>query len=164
VLEIIGIVLLYTKLKSMLARKGRGGGLAFLGPAFWLGGEFVGAFVAAAVLAISSGGQPPSMAVVYAYGMLGALAGAVIAYAIARGVPAVVLECPECSGPFTPNLEKASNRHRCPGCKATLSVSGVTVTVAARRKPLVLPGSRGKQNGRPANRPADAPGPSDPQA
>ncbi|MHC5057368.1 MAG: hypothetical protein ACYTKD_22055 [Planctomycetota bacterium] len=104
------------------------------------------------------------MAVVYAYAMLGALAGAVVAYAIVSGVPAIVLECPECSGPFTPNLEKASNRHRCPGCKAALSVSGDTVTVAARRKALVLPGSRGKQNGRPVDRPTDAPGSGAPPA
>jgi hypothetical protein len=162
VLEIIGIALLYTKLKSVLARKGRGGGLAFLGPVFWLGGEFAGAFVAAVVLAIWSGEQSPSIAVLYAYAMLGALAGAAAAYGIVRGVPAIVLECPECSEPFGPNLEKLADRQKCPHCKARLRVAGAEVTLVARRKPLARPGRSGEAGGRPADRPADAPGPGDP--
>ncbi|MHC4506196.1 MAG: hypothetical protein ACYTFI_23115 [Planctomycetota bacterium] len=128
-IEIIAIVALYSALKKKLARKGRGSGLAFLGPVFWIVGELVAGMVVGVVNASRSGGQPISLGVLYIIAVLGALVGAVASYVIVHLAYPAVYPCPACGADFTPDLLRGPTRHSCRQCRARLRFLDGTVAV-----------------------------------
>jgi len=142
-LEILGIIALFSALKKKLARKGRGKGLAFLAPVFWIGGEVIGAVLGATLLAMQSEGQPVSTAAVYVGAILGALAGAAASLAVIYLVPPILHACPECGEEFTLNLEKTSRRHTCRRCKTTLRVEDNAVVIVPDMKKRAVSGPFG---------------------
>ncbi len=79
-LEIILIVVLTGKLRTIAQSKGRSAGWAALGPVLWIGGEVLGA-VAGAIM----GADGLSL---YGGAILGAVVGAGIAWAIVNGLSA----------------------------------------------------------------------------
>jgi hypothetical protein len=55
---------------------------------FWFGGELCGAFAGGA-LSVAGGGDEPNLILVYGCALAGAVVGAVLAFAIAKGVPSL---------------------------------------------------------------------------
>ena len=54
----------------------------------WFGGEFGGGFVAG-MASVASGEYHPNMIAVYLFALIGAVVGAVIAFAVVNGVPSL---------------------------------------------------------------------------
>ena len=80
-LEIIALWVLCKKIGTIVNDKGRkSGGYIALTIAFWIGGEIIGAVIGASIAYATDSGN----CIVYAVALLGAAAGAGIAYAIAR--------------------------------------------------------------------------------
>lgn len=129
-LEIIVIAILYTRLKKKLEKNGRPTGLAWLGPGLWLAGEFAGLVLGVAVFVVM--GREPGIEV-YLFMIMGAVAGAILAYVIVSGQKPMNFMCPSCGDEFT-YMPNHLGRSACPHCGATLRVLGGTVHVVRAGK------------------------------
>ena len=118
-LEIIGMVAFFRKLKGMLIQKGRGQGLAFLGPVFWILGELTGAFFCALIFALIGIEDSP---LVYLAALVGALIGAMCSYVIVRCISAIPLICPACCVELPSDLVRTFSKHTCEACDSDLKI------------------------------------------
>lgn len=125
-LEIAALIWLFLKLKGMLELKGRGKGLAFLGPLFWLLGEFLGAFAGAVILAMV---EIDNVILVYLFALLGAAIGGYLAYLIVKTAEASALHCPACKVVLPGDLNRNYSKLDCRACGTALSVWESKVTV-----------------------------------
>jgi len=86
-LEILALVYLTRKIGGVVEAKGhKGGRYKVLTVVLWIGGEFVGAILGG----VLSGGAESGLGAVYLFALLGAAAGAGLAYFIAANVPPAI--------------------------------------------------------------------------
>jgi phage FluMu protein Com len=125
-LEIIGMIVLFQKLKEMLLKKGRGQGLAFLGPLFWITCEFMGAITGGIITAIT-GNQ--STMFIYLIALLGALLGIVISVMIVHFRSPHPLYCPSCNAQLPSSVMHTYAKVKCQSCKENLKVQNSIVEI-----------------------------------
>jgi uncharacterized membrane protein YeaQ/YmgE (transglycosylase-associated protein family) len=109
-LEIIAIIILSMRIGTIVKEKGRKPGwYYFMTVALWVGGEIVGAFIGAIILAISGVHSTTQQCLTYLFALAGAAAGGVAAYFIAKNLspvtpPLVVIAGPvdDKSSPLNP--------------------------------------------------------------
>jgi len=88
-LEIMILIAMSRSIGDIVQAKGRARiGYQLLLWLFWFGGELCGA-IAGGVLSAAGGGDEPNLILVYGCGLAGAVVGAVLAFAIAKGVPSL---------------------------------------------------------------------------
>lgn len=88
-LEIFVLIAMSRGIGDIVQAKGRARiGYQLLLWLFWFGGELCGA-VAGGVLSAASGADDVSLFLIYGCGIAGAVVGAVLAFAIAKGVPSL---------------------------------------------------------------------------
>ena len=120
-IEIFVIVTLYKKLKKILLEKGRHTSFAFLGPVFWIIGEFSTAFICGMIAALV-GFELENELWLYLMMLLGAIVGALIAYVIVRLMPTITLECPFCSWELPKDTKRRYSYVTCMSCDKELKV------------------------------------------
>ena len=127
-MEIIFMAILYSVLRKKLVKKGRPTGLAWLGPALWIGGEFAGAFIGAFIVISRNPRAQIGIFDIYPYALPGAVLGAIVAYLVVSSQPVQSHDCPSCGEEFMPKINP-QGRSRCPHCGAILRIIGGMVHV-----------------------------------
>lgn len=124
-IEIAAIVWLFLKLKRILEAKGRGMGLAFLAPVFWVLGEFLFAFAGGMVLTLL---EVNTTILVYLFALIGAAAGGSLAYLIVKKSASAPLHCPACNALLPSDLNHNYSKPTCEHCGKGLSIWESKVT------------------------------------
>lgn len=125
-LEIIILASIYGALVPVAKKKNRNKWLPVLGPALWLVGKFSAAYLSAIVLAILGSDPESQTLIIYAASLIGAIAGAGVAFLVIQFLPTKNLVCPKCSHKFVNNSDWGVS---CKGCGSKLRVANDKVSI-----------------------------------